>query len=91
MESKSLTIVEAHLNSFNLNFEKLHPRIICHNLENDHFLESSYGIYIYNVKIFNKVVYEIHLQHWSTRSNSLHSRWNPHILTKWWFLCMYTI
>lgn len=63
MESKSLTIVEAHLNSFNLSFEKLHPRIICHNVENDHFLESSYGIYIYNVKIFNKVVYEIHLQH----------------------------
>ncbi len=74
MESKSLTIVETHLNSLNLKFEKLHPRIICHNVENDHFLECLYDIYIYNVKIFNKVVYEMHLQHQSTRSNSLHSR-----------------
>jgi hypothetical protein len=71
MESKSSTIGEAHLNSFNLKFEKLHPRIICHNGENDHFLECWFGTYIYNVKIFNKVVYEFHLQHQSTRSNSL--------------------
>jgi hypothetical protein len=57
MEPKSLTIVKAHLNSLTINSEKLHPRIICHNVENDHFLECKKLRYL--TKLFVKCIYNI--------------------------------